>query len=163
MKKLFNFFLFCYHLSTVLCWISLSYLLATLWAELIAFLITYRLCFHISLFHFFSCKPQFYYFREVTFQSKPVLIMVKYPGGSDSKESACNVGSLGLIPGLGRPPRGGHGNPLQYSCLENPTDWGAWWAAVHGSQRVGQDWATNTYSFKVKMGLGLWRFSFLRV
>ena len=42
------------------------------------------------------------------------------PGGSDSKESACNVGDLGLIPGLGRSPGGGHGNPLQYSCLENP-------------------------------------------
>ena len=43
-----------------------------------------------------------------------------FPGGSDSKESACNVGDLGLIPGLGRSPRGGHGNPLQHSCLENP-------------------------------------------
>ena len=42
------------------------------------------------------------------------------PGGSDSKEPACNVGDLGLIPGLGRSPGGGHGNPLQYSCLENP-------------------------------------------
>ena len=40
--------------------------------------------------------------------------------GSDGKESACNVGDLGLIPGLGRSPGGGHGNPLQYSCLENP-------------------------------------------
>ena len=43
-----------------------------------------------------------------------------FPGGSDGKESACNAGDLGLIPGLGRSPRGGHGNPLQYSCLENP-------------------------------------------
>ena len=41
-------------------------------------------------------------------------------GGSDGKKSACNVGDLGLIPGLGRSPGGGHGNPLQYSCLENP-------------------------------------------
>ena len=41
-------------------------------------------------------------------------------GGSDGKESACNAGDLGSIPGLGRSPRGGHGNPLQYSCLENP-------------------------------------------
>ena len=41
-------------------------------------------------------------------------------GGSDSKESACNVGDLGSIPGLGRPPGGQHGNPLQYYCLENP-------------------------------------------
>ena len=43
-----------------------------------------------------------------------------FPDGSDSKESACNVGHLGLIPGLGRSPGEGHGNPLQYSCLENP-------------------------------------------
>ena len=45
-----------------------------------------------------------------------------FPSGSDSKESACNEGDLCLIPGLGRPPGGGHGNPLQYSCLQNPMD-----------------------------------------
>ena len=55
-----------------------------------------------------------------------------FPGGSDSKESACNVGDVGLILWLGRSPRGGHGNPLQYSCLENPMDRGAWQAEVHG-------------------------------
>ena len=43
-----------------------------------------------------------------------------FPSGSDGKESICNVGDLGSIPGLGRSPRGGHGNQLQYSCLENP-------------------------------------------
>ena len=43
-----------------------------------------------------------------------------FPGHSVSKESTCNVGDLGLIPGLGRSPGGGHGNPPQYSCLENP-------------------------------------------
>ena len=43
-----------------------------------------------------------------------------FPGGSDSKESTCNLGDLGSIPELGRSPGGGHGNPLQYSCLENP-------------------------------------------
>ena len=65
------------------------------------------------------------------------------PGGSDSNESACNAGDLGSIPGLGRSPGEGNGNPLQYSCLENPMDGGAWWATVHGSQRVGHDWATS--------------------
>ena len=55
-----------------------------------------------------------------------------FPGGSDGKESACNVGDLGSIPELGRSPGGGHGNPLQYSCLENPMDRGAWRATVHG-------------------------------
>ena len=45
---------------------------------------------------------------------------------------AGDIGDLGLIPGSGRSPGGGHGNPLQYSCLENPVDRGAWWATVHG-------------------------------
>ena len=49
-----------------------------------------------------------------------------FSDGSGSKESACNVGNLGLIPGLGRSPGEGNGNPLQYSCLENPMDGGAW-------------------------------------
>ena len=60
-----------------------------------------------------------------------------FPGGSDSKESACNAGDLGSIPGLGRSPGGGHGNPFQYSCLENPMDRGVWWATVHG---VAKSW-----------------------
>ena len=57
------------------------------------------------------------------------------PGGSVGKEFACNVGDIGdagLIPGLGRFPGGGHGYPLQYSCMENPMDRGAWRAIVHG-------------------------------
>ena len=55
-----------------------------------------------------------------------------FPGGSVGKESTCKAGDLGLIPGLGRSPGGGHGNPLQYSGLENPHGRGAWWAIVHG-------------------------------
>ena len=55
-----------------------------------------------------------------------------FPGGSEVKASACNAGDLGLIPGLGRSPGEGNGNPLQYSCLENPMDRGAWWATVYG-------------------------------
>ena len=47
-------------------------------------------------------------------------INLGFPGGSGGKESACNAGDLGSIPGLGRSPGGAHGNPLQYSCLENP-------------------------------------------
>ena len=53
-------------------------------------------------------------------------------GASDSKESACNAGDLGLIPESGRLPGEGNDNPLQYSCLENPMDRGAWWATAHG-------------------------------
>ena len=55
-----------------------------------------------------------------------------FPGGSDGKESACNAGDEGLIPGSGRPPGEGNGNPLQYSCLENSMDRRAWWARVPG-------------------------------
>ena len=54
------------------------------------------------------------------------------PGDSDSEESTCNIGDLALIPGSGRPPGGSHGQPLQYPCLENPMDRGAWQAIVHG-------------------------------
>ena len=53
-------------------------------------------------------------------------------GGSDSKESACNVGDLRTIPGSGRSPGGGNGYPLQHSCLENSMDRGAWQATVYG-------------------------------
>ena len=60
-----------------------------------------------------------------------------FPGSSNGKESACNVGDLGSIPGLGRSPGEGNGNPLQYSCLENPMDRGAWQAIVHG---VAESW-----------------------
>ena len=49
-------------------------------------------------------------------------IYVGFPSGSDGKESTCNAGDQGSIPGLGRSPGGGNGNPLQYSCLENPMD-----------------------------------------
>ena len=55
-----------------------------------------------------------------------------FPGGSVVKNSTCNVGDAGSIPGSGRSPGGGHGNPLQDSCLENPMDSRAWWATVHG-------------------------------
>ena len=54
------------------------------------------------------------------------------PGGSDGKEFACNAGDLGSIPRSGRSLGEGHGYPLQYSCLENPMDRGAWWATLHG-------------------------------
>ena len=61
-----------------------------------------------------------------------ISLMYSLTGDSDGKEFACNAGDLGSIPGLGRSPGGGHGNPLQYSCLENPMDRGAWRATVCG-------------------------------
>ena len=65
------------------------------------------------------------------------------PHSSVGKESACNAGDLSSIPGLGRSPGEGNGNPLQYSCLENPMDRGAWWATFHGVSRVRHDLATK--------------------
>ena len=63
-----------------------------------------------------------------------------FPGGSDSKASVYSVRDLGSIPGSGRFPGEGNGNPLQYSCLENPMDRGAWCRLLStGSQRVGHD------------------------
>ena len=60
-----------------------------------------------------------------------------FPGSSDDKESACNSGNLDSILESRGSPREGHGNPLQYSCLENPMDRGAWWAAIRG---VSKSW-----------------------
>ena len=71
---------------------------------------------------------------------------VGFPGSSDSKESACNPGDPGLILGSGRSSGEGNSNPLWSSCPENPMDRGAWWAIVHGAQRVRQDWTTNTFN-----------------
>ena len=62
----------------------------------------------------------------------PMPVSLGFPGGSDGKESTCNEGELGSVPGLGQSPGGGLDNPLQYSCLEIPMDGGAWQAIVHG-------------------------------
>ena len=64
--------------------------------------------------------------------------MMGFPGGTSGKESTCSAGDIrdvGLIPGSGRSPGGGHGNPLQYSCLDNPMDTEAWRATVHWGHR----------------------------
>ena len=70
------------------------------------------------------------YFKE------PLTVLHNgFPGSSDGKQSACNIVDLGSVPRSGRSPGEGNGNPLQYSCLENPTDGGAsqaWRATVHG-------------------------------
>ena len=66
-----------------------------------------------------------------------------FPHSSVGKESACNAGGPGLSPRLGRSSAEGNGNPLQYSCLENLMDRGAWQTMVHGVARVGHDLATK--------------------
>ena len=60
------------------------------------------------------------------------FVKMGFPGGSDGKASARNVGDLGSFPGSGRSPGEGNSNPLQCSCLENPMDSGVWWATVYG-------------------------------
>ena len=65
------------------------------------------------------------------------MTSLDFPGGSDRKESACSAGDLGSVPALGRSPGGRHGNPLQYSCLENPKVRGSWWVVV---RRVTKSW-----------------------
>ena len=76
-------------------------------------------------------------------------MLVTIPGGSDSKESACSAGDPGLIPGLGRSSEEENGNPLQYSCLENSMDGGAWQATVHWVVRVGHDIVTKPAKFSL--------------
>ena len=74
----------------------------------------------------------------------PTPVFWGFPGGSDSKESACNVGDLDLSPGLGRSSGEGNGYPLQYSGLEKSTDGGAWQATVH-EVAESQTWLSNFY------------------
>ena len=71
----------------------------------------------------------------------------EFPGGSDVKASARNAGDLGSILGSGRFPGEGNGNLLQYSCLENPMDWGAWWATGHGVSKSRTRLSDFTFTF----------------
>ena len=84
-----------------------------------------------------------------------------FPSNSVGKESACNVGDLGLIPGLGRSPGEGNGNPLQYSCMKNPVDRGPGRLQSMGSQKVGfqvaQRWRIHMPSRRrTRHGFNLW-------
>ena len=71
------------------------------------------------------------------------MLILGFPHSSVSKKSACNAGGLGSIPGSGRPPGKGNGNPLHYSCLENPMDREAWQAIVYGLTAVRYDLVTK--------------------
>ena len=92
------------------------------------------------------CRVLFFFYSFV-YLFILVCLFMGFLGGSDGKESACNSGDLGSIPELGRSLGEGNGNPLQYSCLENPMDRGTWRATVHG---VTQSWtwlSTNTFTY----------------
>ena len=86
---------------------------------------------HIS----FSSKNHIFHLDKLLISFS--IVVWEFPGGSDGKASAYNAGDWGSIPGLGRSPGEGNGNPLQDYCLENPMDRGAWQATVHG---VAKSW-----------------------
>ena len=79
------------------------------------------------------------------------LVAASFTGGSEGKNSACDARDLGWIPRLKRSPGGECGNPLQYSCLENPMDRGDWWATVHGVAKR-QDRVTQQQQQKLEDG-----------
>ena len=81
------------------------------------------------------------------------MVALGFCDGTAGKESACNAGEKGSIPGSGRSHGGGHGNPLQYSCLGNLVDRGAWWATVHGlaKSRTRLSVQTHTLTTAVKI------------
>ena len=87
-------------------------------------------------------------FKKITFPTQR-----GFPGGSDGKESTCNVWDPGLTSGSGKCPGEGNGYPLQYSCLENPMDGGAWQATVHGVSKSQTQLSDFTFTFTQ---LSLW-------
>ena len=93
----------------------------------------YNVCFSLSYFTLYEKFKQFCTTHHMSHH---------FPGSSDGKESACNEGDPGLIPQSGKSPGEGSGNPLQYSCLENPMDRGTWWASVHGVMK-SQTWLSS--------------------
>ena len=87
------------------------------------------------------------------------IVFCSYIDGSHGKESACNAGDQGSIPGSERSPGEGNGNPLQYSCLWNSMDRGAWWATVHRvakSQTWLNDYYFQTYQYKCMLHIHMW-------
>ena len=82
-----------------------------------------------------------------------------FPSDSDGKESACNAGGPGVIPGSGRSPREGNRYPLQYSCLENSMDRGAWQVTVHGVVK-SQAWLSNYTFTALSWGFAVWEYIF---
>ena len=81
---------------------------------------------------------------EKKLEEKALLIKERWQGGKESASKAGDIGDSGSNPGSGRSPGGGNGNPLQYSCLENPMDRGTWWATVHGITK-SQTWLSGSH------------------
>ena len=83
----------------------------------------------------------------ICFKKKNLIVLLGFPGGLGINNLPANSGDKGLIPGLGISPREGNGNPLQYSCLGNPMERGAWWATVHGVTKSWHDLSNKQQIF----------------
>ena len=114
-----------YMLAAIFTTTIISYPLQYSWASLVAQMVKNLLAMQETPVQFLGRKDPLRRDRI------PTLVFMSFPSGSDGKESTCNAGDLSSIPALGRSPGGGHGNPLQYSCLENPMDRRAWRATAH--------------------------------
>ena len=101
----------------------------------------------VTISQFISPLGLFFFFFDIIMNSyilKSSNVLRDFPGDSESKESACNAGDSGSIPGSGRSPGEGNGNPLYHSCLENFMDRGTWQAIVHKIPKT-QTRLTNTH------------------
>ena len=103
-------------------------------------------CKEIQSVHSEGDEPWDFFGRNDAKELERNFIVLGFPGGSAGKESACNAGDLGSIPGLGRSPGEENGKPRQYSCLENSMDRGAWRDTVHGVARVRHNLVTKPTS-----------------
>ena len=106
--------------------------------------------------NFIKDRDRIHWKKRKTVQKlvQPVIRLGKIvlsPGGSEVKASACNAGDLGSIPGLGRSPGEGDGNPLQYSCLENPMDREVRWATVYGVAKSRTQLSDFTFTFSFSL------------
>ena len=88
------------------------------------------------IYNNYVCLIFLFFFLDQFLNEHKILSIVGFPGGSALKNPLANAEHVGLIPASGRSPGEGNGNPLHYSCLENPRVWGAWWAAILWSHRV---------------------------
>ena len=89
-----------------------------------------------------SCHVNLFFFFYINLNLLDGSVFIRFPGGSEVKASASNVGDPGSIPGWGRSPGEGNVSPLQYSCLENPRDGEAWWATIYGVTK-SQTWLSH--------------------
>ena len=130
----FNSFIYIFSLLFIISASSQYKFFSVAFFSLLQKFLAYSVCTYMCPYVF----SEFYQVFPVYFLFKRFLTnTMGFSGGSDSKETACSVGDLGLIPGQGRSSGEVNSNPLQYVCLENPMDRGAWWAAVH---RVTKSW-----------------------